>query len=95
MRAQLSASEGLELEGALEALAQLSTFEELALEGALEVQAQHSAFEGLALESAVEERALEGTVEVLALAWKEPRPAGLPREPQAGLPYSLQTCVGR
>ncbi len=57
--------------------------------GALEAQAQLSAFEGLALEGTVEERALEGAVEALALAWNEPRPAGLPHEPPAGLPYSL------
>ncbi len=72
------AFEGPALEGTLEAQAQLSACDGLALEGALEVQAQHSAFEGLALEGAVEKR---------ALAWRKPRLAGLPHEPQAGLPY--------
>ncbi len=84
-----SAFEGLALEGALETQAQLSAFEGLALECTLEAQAQLSAFAGLPLESAVEERALEGAVEALALAWKEPRPAGLPHELPAGLPYWL------
>ncbi len=46
----------------------------------LKAQAQHSAFEGLSLQGAVEER---------ALAWREPRPAGLPHEPPTGLPYQL------
>ncbi len=48
----------------------------LALEGAVEEPA---------LEGAVEERALEGAFEERALAWREPRPAGLPYELPAGV----------
>ncbi len=57
------------------------------MERALEVRILDDDLEARTLGGALEERTLGGAHVEWALVWREPRSAGLPNEPPAGLPH--------